>query len=191
MYAPTVSGSFLRLSREPDQLSSHSSSKESRTTFTSRIESENYAKTSLKELCRSVEIVTTPGRSSHSRLGSSSHHAPPGTTLYEALLKIKRLEEENEALRNEVEKLRPLDKINETLRTENATLRETNDAFQAKEDVYKHEVEKWQGQQNLVHMDQIPSVTVTLQGVPLGAKKSTGTTEPKLNVVLQTTNPMC
>ena len=98
------------------------------------------------------------------------------------------MEEENETLRIEVEKLRPLDNINETLRAENATLRETNDAFQTKEDVYKHEVEKWQGQQYLLHMVRIPSVTVTLQGVPSGAKKSTGTTEPKLNVVLKTIN---
>lgn len=190
MYTSTVSGRFLRLSRELDQLSSHCSSKEARTPFTSRIGSENYAKTSLKELCRSVEVVTTPGRSNHSRLGSSSQQAPPGTTLYEAILEIKRLEEENEGLRIEVEKLRPLDKINETLRADNETLRETNDAFQAKEGVYKHEVEKWKGQQHLLHSDQVPSVTVTLQGVPSGATKSTGTTRPKLNAVLRATNSM-
>jgi hypothetical protein len=147
MYGRTVSGSFLLLLREPDQLFSHNSSKEARTTFTSRIGSESYAKTSLKELYRSVEVVTTPSRPSHFRLDSSSRAPPPGTTLYEALLKIKCLEEENEALRMEVERLR-LDTVNETLRAENATLRETNDASQIREEAYKHEVEKWQGQKH-------------------------------------------
>lgn len=167
---------------------SHNSSKEARTPFTSRIESTNYAKTSLKELCRSVEVVTTPARPSHSRLGSFSQPAPPGTTLYEALLEIKRLEEENEAFRIEVEKLRPPDTINETLRAENASLRETNDAFQAKEEAYKHEVEKWQGRKHPLHVDQTLSMTIILQAAPSDTKKSTETTEPKLTVVLQTIN---
>lgn len=159
MYGRTVSGSFLLLSREPDWLFPDTSSKEARTTLTSRIESEGYAKTSLEELYRSVEVVTTPSRPSHSRFGSSSQAPLPGTTLYEALLKIKHLEEENGTLRMEVERLRPLDTVNETLRAENATLREANDAFQIREEAYKHEVEKWQGQKHLPHGDQKPSVT--------------------------------
>ena len=130
----------------------------------------------------------TPARPSHSRLGSSSKPAPPGTTLYEALLEIKRLEEENETLRIEVEKLRPLGTTNETLRAENVTLRETNDAFQAKEEAYKHEVEKWQGRKHPFDVDQTPSVTVIPQAAPSDTKKSTETTGPKLTVVLQTIN---
>jgi FtsZ-binding cell division protein ZapB len=144
----------------------------------------------LKELYRSVEVVTTPGRPSHSRLASSSKAPPPGTTLYEALLEIKRLGEENRTLRIEVERLQPLDTVNETLRAENATLRETNDAFQVKEEVYKYEVEKWQGEKRPLHGDQILSVTVTLQAVPSGAKTSTGTTELGSSVVSQTINSM-
>ena len=144
----------------------HDSSKEARTAFTSRIESESYAKTSLKELYRSVEVVTSSTRPGHSRLGSSPQVPPPGTTLYEALLEIKRLEEENEALRMEVKRLEPLDTVNEILRAENATLRENNDAFQVKEEAYKHEVEKWQGQKYPPHDDQIPSVTPTPQAAP-------------------------
>lgn len=102
----------------------------------------------MKELYQSVEVVTTPRRPCHTRLGSSSQALLPGTTLYEALLEIKHLEEENESLRMEVERLRPLDTANETLRAENATLRETNDVFQVKEEASKHEVEKWQGQKH-------------------------------------------
>ena len=66
---------------------------------------------------------------------------------------MKRLEEENKALRIEAERLRPVDKVNETLRAENTSLRESNNAFQAKEEAYKHEVEKWQGQRHPPHMD--------------------------------------
>ena len=46
----------------------------------------------------------------------------------------------------EVKRIGPLDTVNETLRAENATLRENNDAFQVKEEAYKHEIEKWQGE---------------------------------------------
>lgn len=66
----------------------------------------------------------------------------------------------------EVKRLGPLDTVNETLRAENATLRENNDAFQIKEEAYKHEVEKWQGQKHPLHDDQIPSVTPTPQAAP-------------------------
>ena len=61
----------------------------------------------------------------------------------------------------EVKRIGPLDTVNETLRAENATLRENNDAFQVKEEAYKHEVEKWQGQKHSSHDDQIRSVTPT------------------------------
>ena len=61
----------------------------------------------------------------------------------------------------EVKRIGPLDTVNETLRAENATLRENNDAFQVKEEAYKHEVEKWQGQKYPSHDDQIRSVTST------------------------------
>ncbi len=57
----------------------------------------------------------------------------------------------------EVKRLGSLDTANETLRAENATLRENNDAFHVKQEAYKHEVEKWQGQKHPPHDDPIRS----------------------------------